>query len=112
VLFEGEGLVLAAEAAMSVRELFQNVVVPDYNDFVQSPTDFRLLKSALLSMDTVPERLALHQLGYPQLSRKELNQEAQKIRRQFNSLKDLHSCSNYIVRRCRQRNSGLVIEKR
>jgi hypothetical protein len=82
------------EAVMDAPEHFQKLVVPNYNDFVQRPTEYRFLESALLLMDTVPERLALHQLGYSQLPRRALHQEAQKIRGQYNSLKDLHSCAN------------------
>jgi hypothetical protein len=62
--------------------------------FVQSPNDFRLLESALYSMDTVAERLGLHQLGYAQVSREALYQKAKEIRGQSTSLKNLHSCSN------------------
>ena len=79
---------------MGARERFEKVVAPSYNDFVQSPTEYRFLESALLLMDTVPERLALDRLGYPQVSRKALTLEARKIRGQYNSLKDLHSCAN------------------
>jgi hypothetical protein len=86
---------LAEEAVMDAREHFQSSV-RNYNDFVQNPTEYRLLESTLLSMDTVPERLALHQLGYPQLSREALYQEAQKIRSQFSGLSALHSCANAI----------------
>jgi integrase len=56
---------------MDAPEYFQNVVVPDYNAFVASPTEYRLLEAIISSMDKVPERLALHQLGYA-LRRSEL----------------------------------------
>jgi len=49
---------------MDAREYFNYVAMPKYNEFVQSPNDFRLLESSLYSMDTVAERLGLHQLGY------------------------------------------------
>jgi hypothetical protein len=79
---------------MDAREYFNYVVLPKYNEFVQSPNDFRLLESALYSMDTVAERLGLHQLGYAQVSRETLYEEGKKIRGQSTSLKNLHSCSN------------------
>src|SRR5689334_10603498 len=92
---------------MDARQHFQGVM-RNYDEFARNPTDFRLLENALISMDTVPERLALHQLGYPQLSRKALNEEAQKVRGQYSSLKDLHSCANTIKhgRRIRDQRGG------
>ena len=65
---------------MDAQEHFQKAA-DNYNEFARDPTNFRLLKNALISMDEGPEHLALHQLGYPQLSREALNEEAQKIRR-------------------------------
>jgi hypothetical protein len=79
---------------MDAREHFQNVVVRNYNEFIQSPTDFHLLENALLSMDLVPERLGLHNRGYAQVARKELYEEAKMIRDQSGSLDDLHFCAN------------------
>jgi hypothetical protein len=82
------------EMLMDAREYFNYVAMPKYNEFVQSPNDFRLLESALYSMDTVAERLGLHQLGYAQVSREALYQKAKEIRDQSTSLENLHSCSN------------------
>jgi hypothetical protein len=50
--------------------------------------------SRLSRFRILPERLALHQLGNPELSRETLYREAQKIRGQHNSLSDLRSCAN------------------
>jgi hypothetical protein len=72
---------------MDAREYFNYVAMPKYNEFVQSPNDFRLLESALFLMDTVAERLGLHQLGYAQVSREELYQKAKEIRSQSKSRK-------------------------
>ena len=66
---------------MDAREHFQYVAVPNYNEFVQSPSDFRLLGNAILSMNTVAEYLGLDRSGYPpDVSRNERRREAQKIR--------------------------------
>jgi hypothetical protein len=81
-------------AAMDAREYFNYIAMPKYNEFVESPNDFHLLESALYSMDTVAEQLGLHQLGYAQVSREVLYEEAKKIRGQSISLENLHSCSN------------------
>ena len=80
---------------MDVREQFQSAL-RNVDEFERNPTDYRLLENAIHSLDTVPERLALHQLGHAQVSRKALSEEAQKIRREHSSLKDLHTCNNTI----------------
>jgi hypothetical protein len=79
---------------MDFRERCQSALC-NYEEFECNPDDYRLLENAIFSMDTVAERLALHRLGYPQLSRKALNEEAQKIRGN-GSLKDLRSCANVL----------------
>ena len=71
---------------MNAREHFENTVVPNYNDFVQSPSDFRLLENALFSMNTVAERLALERREYGQVARGVLYGEAQKIRDDLSGL--------------------------
>jgi len=66
---------------MDFRERCQSAL-RNYEEFELNSNDYRLLENAIFSMDTMPERLALHQLGHPQLSRKALNEEAQKMRGQ------------------------------
>jgi hypothetical protein len=85
----------AAEPTMNAaRKYFQYVVVPSYTDFLQRPSEYRLLENALLLMNSMPGRLALQQLGSPDLSREALYQQAQKIRSEHGSLLDLQSCAN------------------
>jgi hypothetical protein len=85
----------ALESLMNAaRKYFQYVVMPNYSDFLRRPTEYHLLESALLLMNSVPERLALHQLGYRRFSREKVYQEAQRIRAEHNSLLDLQSCAN------------------
>jgi hypothetical protein len=93
---------------MDAREYFNYVAMTKYNEFVQSPNDFRLLESAIFSMDTVAERLGLHQVGYAQVSREVLYEEAKKIPGQSTSLENLHSCSNALkhVRSIRDHSGG------
>jgi hypothetical protein len=80
---------------MDAREFFQNVVVPRYTEFVRRPTDFPVFWTALVSMNTVPEYLALHRRGYPPgVPRNELRREAQEIRDQLSSLEDLQFCAD------------------
>ena len=67
--------------AANAREYFQRIVVPDYAHFQQSPNDIRLLFNALVSMNTVPEFLALHRLGYAlDISCEKLDEEVETIR--------------------------------
>jgi hypothetical protein len=79
---------------MNAREHFQNIVVPGCNQFFQNPSDFRLLEYALLSMNTVPERLALERREYGRVGRRALYSEAQKIRSDLSGLSALQSCAN------------------
>jgi hypothetical protein len=65
---------------MDAAEFFRTVVKPNYEQFVQNPTDLRLLWNAIVSMNTVAEFLALHRLGYSPVYREEHNAEAKKLR--------------------------------
>ena len=79
---------------MDAREYFQKVVVPNFADFQQSSNDIRLLINALVSMNTVPEFLALHRLGYAlDISREELDEEVETIRVDL-CLTALQFCTN------------------
>ena len=93
---------------MDAREYFQRIVVLDYADFQQSPNDIRLLFNALVSMNTVPEFLALHRLGYAlNISREKLDEEAETIRVDLR-LTALQFCANMFkhVRRIPRRSSS------
>jgi hypothetical protein len=80
---------------MDAREFFQEVVKPNYAEFVQSPNDIRLLWNVVLSMNTIPEFLVLHRLGYPPaLRRKELDAEADNMREELSGFLDLQFCAN------------------
>jgi hypothetical protein len=95
---------------MDAQEYFQRVVVPDYADFQQSPNDIRLLFNALVSMNTVPEFLALHRLGYAfDISREALDEEAEAIREELR-LTTLQFCANMFkhVRRIPRRSSEIT----
>ncbi|MGB8630659.1 MAG: hypothetical protein WCD69_14915 [Xanthobacteraceae bacterium] len=97
---------------MDAREYFQNVVVPNYNEFVERPSEFRLLENALLSMNAVPEYLALDRLGYPPLRRDVLDGVAQKIRHQFCYLLDLKFCAEVCkhVRKIKDHSGGFTLQ--
>ena len=75
---------------MDAREFFQDVVKPNYAEFVQSPDNTRLLWNVVVSMNTVPEFLALHRLRYPlDVPRKELDAEADMIRDELSGFLEL-----------------------
>ena len=79
---------------MDAREHFQYVVVPNYNEFVQSPSNFRLLGNVILSMNTVAEYLGLDRGGYPpDVSRNQRHQGAREIRDDL-GLADLQVCAD------------------
>jgi hypothetical protein len=94
---------------MDAPQYFQRVVVPNYEHFERSPNDIRLLFNALLSMNTVPEFLAVHRRGYAlDICRDDLDEEAEAIRLDL-GLEDLQLCTNMFkhVRRMR-RGSGEI----
>jgi hypothetical protein len=65
----------------------------EWTGFTGNQDDFRLLWNAIVSMNTVPEYLALDQLGYAQVSREVLDDTAKQIRDKDQSLIDLKFCA-------------------
>jgi hypothetical protein len=78
---------------MDTSEFFNKVVKRNYEELTGNPDDFRSLWNAIISMNTVPEYMALDQHGYAQLSRDELARTANQIRKRDQSLIDLKSCA-------------------
>jgi hypothetical protein len=79
---------------MDAREYFQLIVQPNYYEFYADQNNIRKLWNAVVSMNTVPEFLALHQLGYPlDLSREMLDGLAQEFREGL-GFTDLQYCAN------------------
>jgi hypothetical protein len=77
---------------MDACEFFHQIVTPNCNDAMQRPFDLRLAWNAILSLNTMPEFLALHRLGYREnVDRKELDPEAAEIRKQHLSLANLNN---------------------
>jgi hypothetical protein len=80
---------------MDATDYFKTVVVPNYNEFVGSPNDIRLLWNVLVSMNTVPEFLALQQREYPPyMSRNELHKLAGEIRGDLDGFVELQICAD------------------
>jgi len=83
----------AKGVVMNARDFFQDVVSPNYYKFEGRQNDLGLLWNAVVSMNTVAEYLALHNLGYEQVPRSVLDQRAQQIREQIKELSDLKYCA-------------------
>ena len=60
------------ERTMDASEFFNTVVKRNYQEFTGSSDDFRLLWNAIVSMNTVAEHVALEQLQYAQVSRRQV----------------------------------------
>jgi hypothetical protein len=78
---------------MDTSEFFNTVVTRNYQEFTLNPDDFRSLWNAIISMNTVPEYMALDEHGYAEVSRDALAQTANQIRNKDQSLKDLKFCA-------------------
>jgi hypothetical protein len=78
---------------MDASEFFDTVVKRNHEEFTGNPDDFRLLWNAIISMNTVPEDLALDQLGYASVSREVLARIANQIRDKDQSLNNLKFCA-------------------
>jgi len=99
------------EALMDARAFFHYIVKPNYDEFVRSPNDIRLLWNALVSMNTVAEYLALERLGYPQVGRKVIYLEARKIFR-LSGLAELKYCAETFkhVRKITDHSGGFTLQ--
>jgi hypothetical protein len=94
---------------MDASEFFNTVVKRNYEEwigFTGNQDDFRLLWNAIVSMNTVPEYLALDQLGYAQVLRELLDGTAKQIRDKDQSLIDLKFCAETPAK-ARPRAAGL-----
>jgi hypothetical protein len=95
------------EAMMDARERLQKVVVPNYNEFLRNPNDFRLLDNLITSMNPMAEYLGLDRRGYlPGVSRNERCREAQTVRVE-GGLTDLQKSAD-VIKHVRIDWSGMV----
>jgi hypothetical protein len=92
---------------MDARQFFQDVVRRNYFEFFDHPDDIRLLWNAVVSMNSVAEFLALHQLNYAEVSPDQLNQTAKQKREQHRLL-DLKFCAETLkhVRKIKDQRGG------
>ncbi len=79
---------------MDPRVFFDEVVKPNYEDAKRATGNFRFVWNAILSLNTVPEYLAIHRLDYEEVDRTTLDNEGNRIRNEFPSLRRLKKCAN------------------
>lgn len=79
---------------MDAREFFQYIVQRNYYEFCRSQNAICLLWNAIVSMNTVPEYLALDRLGYVlEVKQEALGAMAQEKRKEL-GLTELQYCAN------------------
>jgi hypothetical protein len=78
---------------MDAAEYFRTVVKPNYEQFIATPNDLRLLWNAVVSMNTIAEYVALDQLEYAAVPRHTLDNAAAAIRARNPILSDLKYCA-------------------
>jgi hypothetical protein len=76
---------------MDAKEFFTFIVVENYKEANADPANLRKLWNVAISMNTVPEFLALHRAGYPTLKSVEVDQKAEVIRDEYSDLKAIKS---------------------
>jgi hypothetical protein len=82
---------VAGQMTMDANEFFRQVVVDNCNAAKADPTNFAKLWNAAVSLNTMPEYLALHRAGYPELTRDEVDEKTAAIRSQYPVLGELNS---------------------
>jgi hypothetical protein len=78
---------------MDVFVFFDTVVAPNCREAKDQPSSFRLVWNAILSLNTIAEALALHNLGYKDVEQNTLTCEATRIRDNYPSLQSLNRCA-------------------
>jgi len=79
---------------MDAREYFQDIVQRSYYEYCQNPKDIRLLWHAIVSMNSVPDYIAVDRFGYVlEVDRKEFDAEVRKVRKELD-LTELQYCAN------------------
>ena len=86
---------LTDRRGMDAYRYFATIAKPNYEDAKRNADELRFLWNAIVSLNTVPEFLALDQLDYDlDLDRQTLDIEANKIREKFPALRTLKKCAN------------------
>lgn len=76
---------------MDAKEFFHVVVVENYKEAIADPTNFRKRWNAAVSMNTVPEYLALDRAGYSTFTSGEVVKKVEAVRNEIPGLPELKS---------------------
>jgi hypothetical protein len=77
---------------MDAHEFFHQIVEPNCENALRPPYHLRLAWNAILSLNTVPEFIALHRLGYKtDVDRDLLYRETEDIRKKYPALTQLNN---------------------
>jgi hypothetical protein len=77
---------------MDACEFFHQIVTPNCDEAMRSPSDLRLAWNAILTLNTMPEFLVFHRLGYPEdVDDKAIGREVAEIRKNYLSLTNLNN---------------------
>ena len=80
------------EQKMDAYEFFHQIVEPNCENALRPPYHLRLAWNAILSLNTVPEFIALHRLGYKtDVDRDLLYRETEDIRKKYPALTQLNN---------------------
>jgi hypothetical protein len=97
------------EITMDAKAFFQEVVLKNYQESKADQASFQKLWNAVVSMNTVPEYVALDRLRYASLPRKELDQKSDEVRQQYARLKSLNE-EAITLKHVRRHISGKLVE--
>jgi hypothetical protein len=78
---------------VNAADFFHDIVEGNYRELFQNRESRRLLWNATVSMNTVPEYVALDRLGYKDVSRQDLDLESKRVRDSNPILDDLKYCA-------------------
>jgi hypothetical protein len=93
---------------MDAREFFETVVQTNYYEAKSRPDEFRLIWNAVVSMNTVPEYVALEHLQYAQ-NRQAIDDESAKIRNTYPTLLTLKTCAEALKHARKQPRNKLTL---
>jgi hypothetical protein len=80
------------EQKMDAYEFFHQIVEPNCENALRPPYHLRLAWNAIVSLNTVPEFIVLHRLGYKtDVDRDLLHREIEEIRKKYPALAQLNN---------------------
>jgi len=96
---------------MDAREFFAEVAAKNYQAFHYNQQSVSAMWNAVVSLNTVPEWLALEKLNYLEVHRDDLDRKSNEIRKQYSELDALADCANTLKHVRRLKGAQTVITK-